>query len=255
MSEIKKMGMSVNLSKKLAYQVFAIATMSSVAMSYYKPLSVHAQEIIVDPPQGTTQQEIPVEPPKITTQRICSLDPVEDLLPPPQQNQPNNSLLSYLAQEGFTQSQGGSWVCYVNDPKKEGRYYTLFKVQELDGKLIGSSFLDNGSLINGQEERSVEFFMTLVERHMNASQDNRQSIRRYFESFVSLVKEGKIKPSRRGFLFDQPNRALLLYHTLPTGELKGTAITINIQLPNNLNSRSVKRRFPSSLRDSLKLNR
>ncbi len=263
------MNINLNLFRKLAPQVFAIAAMSSVAISYYKPLRVYAQEIPVIPPPETTQQEIPVEypqgttqqqkipvaPPKITTQRICSLDPVEDLLPPPQQSQPSNSSLSYLAQEGFTQSQGGGWVCYVNDPKKDGRYYTLFKVQELDGKLIGSSFLDSGSLIKGQEERSVEFFMTLVERHMNTTPENLQSIRRYLESFVALVKEGKIQPSRRGFLFDQPNRALLLYHTLPTGELKGTAITINIQSPNNLSSSSVKRKFPSSLRDSLKLNR
>ncbi|WP_414542938.1 hypothetical protein [Nostoc sp. CCY0012] len=189
-----------------------------------------------------------------TTQRLCSVDPVADLLPPIP-NKPSNSLLSYLAQEGFTQSQDGAWVCYVNDPKREERYYTLFKVQEMNGQLIASSFLDGGNFIEGQEYQSIDFFMKLVERHMNTSQENRQSVRRYLETFVDLVKEGKIQPSRRGFFFDQPNRALVLYQTLSTGDLKGSAITINIQAPENLNTGATPRRLQPSVRERLKLNR
>ncbi|RCJ33526.1 hypothetical protein A6770_17860 [Nostoc minutum NIES-26] len=245
-------------SKKFAFQVFMLAAMSGVAsaqetITVPQPATTPQQTPTLPQP-ATTPQQTPTLPQLRTTQRICSLDPVEDLLPPPQQNKQSDSVLSYLGQEGFIRNQEGAWVCYANDPKKEGRYYTVFKVQELDGKLIGSSFLDGGTLINGQDNHSIDFFMTLVERHMNASQENQQSIRRYLEAFVSLVKQGKIQPSRRGFLFDQPNRALVLYHTLTAGELKGTAITINIQLPKNLNSGSTKTGFPSSLRNTLRPN-
>ncbi|WP_375467924.1 hypothetical protein [uncultured Nostoc sp.] len=211
------MNIIVHLFGAIALQISAFTAMSSMAMSDTKPLPVYTQEA-------------PAVSQRKTTQRICSLDPIEDLLPPPQ-TKATNSLLSYLAEQGFTQNQEGSWVCYANDPKKEGRYFTLFKVKQVDGRLIASSFLDEGSLIQGQENRSLNFFMMLIERHMNTTQENRQGIRRYLEAFVSLVKQGKIKPTRRGFLFDQPNRALVLYHTLSSGNLKGTGITINISLP------------------------
>ncbi|MBD0388020.1 MAG: hypothetical protein ICV54_16290 [Nostoc sp. C3-bin3] len=213
------MNIIVRLFGAIAFQISAIAAMSTMAMSNEKPLRVYTQET-----PAASQQK--------TTQKICSLDPIEDLLPP-LQTKASNSLLSYLAEQGFTQNQEGSWVCYANNPKKEGRYFTLFKVKQVDGRLIASSFLDEGSLIQGQENRSLDFFMMLIKRHMNNSQENRQGIRRYLEAFVSLVKEGKIKPTRRGFLFDQPNRALVLYHTLSSGNLKGTGITINIDLPKN----------------------
>jgi hypothetical protein len=201
----------------IALQVSALAAMSSMAMSADKPLRLRIQEAA-----AVSQRK--------TTQRICSLDSIEDLLPPPQ-TKANNSLLSYLAEQGFTQNQEGSWVCYANDPKKEGRYFTLFKVKQVDNRLIASSFLDEGSLIQGQENRSLDFFMMLIEHHLNTTQENRKGIRRYLEAFVSLVKQGKIKPTRRAFLFDQPNRGLVLYHTLSSGNLKGTGITINIYLP------------------------
>lgn len=228
-----------------AFQVLILAAMSGIAS---------AQETPSVPQPVITPQQTPVVPQVGTTQKICSLDPVEDLLPSPQQNKQGDSVFSYLSQEGFIQNQEGAWVCYANDPKNEGRYYTLFKVQEVDGKLVGSSFLDGGSLIDGQDNRSIEFFMTLVQRHMSANPENQQSIRRYLEAFVSLVKQGKIQPSRRGFLFDQPNRALVLYHTLSAGELKGTAITINIQLDKNASADSKKMRLRSSLRNTLKPN-
>jgi hypothetical protein len=211
------MNIIVRLFGAIALQVSALAAMSSMAMSDDKPLRLNIQQT-------------PAVYQRKTTQRICSLDPIEDLLPPPQ-TKANNSLLSYLSEQGFTQNQEGSWVCYANDPKKEGRYFTLFKVKQVDGRLIASSFLDEGSLIQGQESRSLDFFMMLIERHTNTTQENRQGIRRYLEAFVSLVKQGKIKPTRRGFLFDQPNRALILYHTLSSGNIKGTGITINIYLP------------------------
>ncbi|MEH1766971.1 hypothetical protein [Nostoc sp.] len=211
------MNIIVSLFGAIALQVSLLAAMSSMAMADDRPLRVRLREN-----HAVSQQK--------TTQRICSLDPIEDLLPPPQ-IKTNNSLLSYLAEQGFTQNKEGSWVCYANDPKKEGRYFTLFKVKQVDNRLIASSFLDEGSLIQGQENRSLDFFMMLIEHHMNTTQENRQGIRRYLEAFVSLVKQGKIKPTRRGFLFDQPNRALVLYHTLSSGNLKGTGITINIYLP------------------------
>ncbi|MDZ8024625.1 MAG: hypothetical protein RMX65_032480 [Nostoc sp. DedQUE01] len=211
------MNIIVRLFGVFFFQVSALAAMSNIALSDDKPIDVYTQET-------------PAVPQQMTTQRICSLDPIEDLLPPPQ-TKASNSFLSYLANQGFTQNQEGSWVCYANDPKKEGRYFTLFKVKQVDNRLIASSFLDEGSLIEGQENRSLDFFMMLIERHMNTDQENRQGIRRYLEAFVSLVKEGKIKPTRRAFLFDQPNRALVIYHTLSSGNLKGTGITINIYLP------------------------
>ncbi|BBD69829.1 hypothetical protein NIES4072_28360 [Nostoc commune NIES-4072] len=211
------MNIIVRLLGAIALQISAIATMSTMAIANDKPLPVDTQQT-----PAAAQQK--------TTQRICSLDPIDNLLPPVQ-TKASNSLLSYLGEQGFIQNQEGSWVCYANDPKKEGRYFTLFKVKQVDGRLIASSFLDEGSLIQGQENRSLDFFMMLIKRHTNTSPENRQGIRRYLEAFVSLVKEGKIKPTRRGFLFDQPNRGLVLYHTLSSGNLKGTGITINISLP------------------------
>ncbi|MBD2507655.1 hypothetical protein [Desmonostoc muscorum] len=211
------MNIIVRLIGAIALQVSVLAAMSSMAMSADKPLRLRIQEAA-----AVSQRK--------TTQRICSLDPIEDLLPPPQ-TKGNNSLLSYLAEQGFTQNKEGSWVCYANDPKKEGRYFTLFKVKRVDNRLIASSFLDEGSLIEGQENRSLNFFMMLIEHHLNTTQENRKGIRRYLEAFVSLVKQGKIKPTRRAFLFDQPNRGMVLYHTLSSGNLKGTGITINIYLP------------------------
>lgn len=202
--------------------LITLTTIACIAILNGKQLPVNAQEV-------------PTTPQATTSQKICSLDPVDNLLPAlPTQN--TNSLFSYLAEEGFSRAEDGAWVCYVNDPNKEGRYYTLFKVQEQNGKLIGSSFLDDGNFIVGQDERSLDFFMTLIERHTQATQENQPSIRRYLEAFITLVKDGKIKPSRRGFLFDEPNRALIMYHPLTAGKLKGTGITINIQLPKNLSS-------------------
>jgi hypothetical protein len=232
------MNIIVRLFGAIVLQVSALAAMSSMAMSDDKPFRVNTQQTPVVYPRKTTQpfrvntQKTPAPAvyPRKTTQRICSLDPIEDLLPPPQ-TKTSNSLLSYLAEQGFTQNKEGSWVCYANDPKKEGRYFTLFKVKQVNNRLIASSFLDEGSLIQGQENRSLDFFMMLIERHTNSTKENRQGIRRYLQSFVSLVKEGKIKPTRRGYLFDQPNRAMVLYHTLSSGNLKGTGITINIYLP------------------------
>ncbi|MEH2182299.1 hypothetical protein [Nostoc sp.] len=234
------MNIIVRLFGAIVLQVSALAAMSSMAMSDDKPFGINTQQTPAIYPRKTTQmsddkpfrvntQQTPAVYPQKTTQRICSLDPIEDLLPPPQ-TKASNSLLSYLAEQGFTQNKEGSWVCYANDPKKEGRYFTLFKVKQVNSRLIASSFLDEGSLIQGQENRSLNFFMMLIEHHTNTTKENRQGIRRYLQAFVSLVKEGKIKPTRRGYLFDQPNRAIVLYHTLSSGNLKGTGITINIYL-------------------------
>jgi hypothetical protein len=190
-----------------AFAIYALATTSNVAYS----------------------QPVPTADSEKITQKICSFDAVESLLP--RSSQPSNSPISYLAQQGFTQTSDGSWVCYVNDPKKEGRYYTLLKVQQIDGKLVASSFLDQGSLIEGQENRSLDLFMTLIENYTNTNRNNRESMRKYLQTFISLVRSGKIQPSRRGYLFDQPSRSLVMYHPLSSGELKGMGITININSP------------------------
>ncbi|MBR8838177.1 MAG: hypothetical protein DSM106950_30290 [Stigonema ocellatum SAG 48.90 = DSM 106950] len=168
-------------------------------------------------------------PQQKTTQKICSFDVVDDSLPPATSQQ-TNSPLSYLQGQGFTQNPDGSWVCYVNDEKKDGRYYTLFKVQQVDKKLVATSFLDSGNLMSGQDNRSLDFFTMLINNHTNTSPENRKSIRRYLDTFISLVKQGKIPASRRAYLFDQPNRGFVIYHSLAGEKLKGTAITININL-------------------------
>ncbi|WP_017315270.1 hypothetical protein [Mastigocladopsis repens] len=183
-------------------------------------------------PYVAIAQETPT-PQQRTTQKLCSFDAVEDLLPPTAAQQ-NRSPLSYLQEQGFTQNPDGSWVCYMKDDQKQERYYTLFKVQQVDGKLLASTFLDSGSLVEGQEDRSLGLFMTLIENHTKTNQGNRQSIQRYLGSFISLVKQGKVPPSRRGYLFDQPNRGFVVYHPVTRGELQGTAITISINSPQNL---------------------
>ncbi len=180
-------------------------------------------------------QTAPTAQQQKTTPKICAFDSVENSLPPTISKQ-NNSPLSYLQDQGFTQKQDGSWVCYINDSQKDERYYTLFKVQQVDGKLVATSFLDSGSLISGQENRSLDLFTMLINNHTNTSPQNRQSIRRYLDTFISLVRSGKIQPSRRAYLFDQPNLGFVIYHSLTGGKLKGTAITININSPQRLGS-------------------
>lgn len=181
----------------------------------------------------------PTQPQQTTNQRICSFNKVEDLLPTPANPQNSNSSLSYLAQQGFIQTPDGSWACYVSEQQNPTRYYTLFKVQEINGALVATSFLEQGSLIEGQSDRSLELFMTLIQNHTRVNQGNQQSIQRYLDSFLALVQQGKIKPSPRGYLFDQPSGAFVLYHPVTGGELQGTGITININAPQNLASSPV----------------
>ena len=201
------MNIIIRLLSAFAVSASAFAAVSFIAV---------AEEVTTAP-----QQRMPL--------RICSFDPVTDLLPTPQ-NQPTNSPFSYLAQQGFIQNPVGSWVCYVNDPKKESRYYTLFKVQQINGKIVASSFLENGSLIDGQDNRSLDLFMMVIKNHTNGTQGNRQSIRRYLEAFMSLVKQGKVPALRRGYLFDSPSRGFVSYYPLTSGQIKGTAITIDIDI-------------------------
>lgn len=72
------------------------------------------------------------------------------------------------------------------------------------------------------------------------NQENRQSIyqstQRYLESFITLVKRKKVAISRREYFLDQASRAVVLYHPVRERTLKGRAITININLPQNLSS-------------------
>ncbi|BAZ23602.1 hypothetical protein NIES4073_44910 [Kalymmatonema gypsitolerans NIES-4073] len=189
-------------------------------------------------PYFVIAQEPPTTPQQKTTQKLCSSDAVEDLLPP-LMSQKSEEPLSYLGQQGFTQNPDGAWVCYASDSRKQGRYYTLLKVQQINGKLVASSFLKGGILVEGQDNRSLDLFMMLVDKHTKTNQGNRESIRRYLESFFSLVKEAKVQPSNRGYLFDQPNSAVVIYHSVTGEKLKGTAITININSPQNLTSSPV----------------
>ncbi|WP_017317272.1 hypothetical protein [Mastigocladopsis repens] len=189
-------------------------------------------------PYFAIAQQTPTTPQQKMTQRLCSSDSVEDLLPSPV-SQKSGSPLSYLAQQGFRQNPDGSWVCYVNDSRKQGRYYSLLKVQQINGKLVASSFLDDGILVEGQDERTLDLFMMLIEKHTKTNQGNRESISRYLESFFSLVKQGKVQPSGRGYLFDQTNGGVVIYHPVTGGKLKGTGITININSPQNLASSPV----------------
>lgn len=177
-------------------------------------------------------------PQQTAKQNLCSLDIVKDLLPSSGGKQ-SLSAFSYLAQQDFTQKPDGSWVCYVRDNRKQERYYTLFKVQQINGTLVASSFLEGGTLSEGQDTRSLDLFMTLIENHTNTNQSNRQSIQKYLESFISLVKQGKVPPSRRAYLFDQSSRGFVVYHSVVEGKLQGTAITINITSPQNLGSSPV----------------
>lgn len=186
----------------------------------------------------TNAQQVPTAPQQKTTQKICAFDAVDNLLPPIE-SQSGNSPLSYLAKQGFTQNPDGSWVCYVSDSRKQGRYYSLFKVQQIDGRLIATSFLDQGNLMEGQDNRSLDLFMALVEQHIKGSQGNRESIQKFLSAFISLVKQSKIQPSNRGYLFDQPSRAFVVFHSVGGEKLKGTAITINIFSPENIPSSKV----------------
>ncbi|ARV63064.1 hypothetical protein BZZ01_16145 [Nostocales cyanobacterium HT-58-2] len=242
------MNIIVRLLGVCAFSVSAYATMSCLAIAQQTPttpLPGTTQQTPTVPPPGTTQQTPTVPPPGTTqqtptapqagtTQKICSFDTVENVLPPTGEQSP--SPLSYLAEQGFTQTANGTWACYVRDNQKPGLYYTLFKVQQVNGKLIASSFLNNGSLIEGQDARSLDLFMMLIANHTKTNQGNRESIRRYLESFFTLVQKGKVPLSARGYLFDQPSKSFILYNNVAGGELKGTAITININSPQNLGS-------------------
>jgi hypothetical protein len=198
-------------------------------------ISVSAVAIM---PYFAIAQETPTAPQQKRTQKLCSSDAAGDLLPPAV-SQKSGEPLSYLGEQGFTQNSDGAWICYAGDSRKQGRYYSLLKVQQIDGKLVASSFLDTGMLLEGQDDRSLDLFMMLIEKHTKTNQGNRESIRRYLESFLSLVKQAKVQPSNRGYLFDQPNAGVVIYHPATGGKLKGTAITININSPQNLASSPV----------------
>jgi hypothetical protein len=209
---------------RIFFHLFSILVLSISAFTAMSNVSIAEESLTDSKPQ--------------TTQKICSVDTTENLLPPIE-NQQSQSSLSYLAQQGFLQTSDGSWVCYAPDPKQEGRYYSLFKVQEIHGTLVATSFLDQGSLVDGQDNRSLDFFMKLVQNHMKTNPGNLESIHRYLEAFVSYVKLGKIKPSTRSYLFDEPSRGFIVYHPIKNEKLNGTAITINIGSPQNLNSPKV----------------
>ncbi|WP_460201099.1 hypothetical protein [Scytonema sp. NUACC21] len=254
--------MIIRLLSTCALSVSALVMMSAVTNAQTTPTTPNTQPTTTTETQpatttetqpatttetqpATTTETQPTTTPnsqQATTQKICSYNTVEGLLPPPSSSQ-GNSPLSYLAEQGFVQKADGSWLCYASDPQKPGRYYTLFKVQQVNGALVATSFLDRGSLLQGQRDRSVDLFMTLIQNHTRANPDNQQSIQRYLTSFVSLVEEGKIQPSRRGYLFDQPSRGLVLYHPVTGGDLQGTGITININSPQNLASSPASLKF------------
>jgi hypothetical protein len=221
------MNTNIRLLSAFAIQVFAFTAVPVITMAQEVLPKPQSQKVL---PNSQRQGILPNSQQRMM-QKICAFDAVDSLLPSPSSQQ-NHSSLSYLQEQGFIQNPDGSWVCYVSDPSKQSHYYTLFKVQEINGKLIASSFLENGNLIQGQDKRSLDLFMMLIEHHTNTQQGNRQSIRRYLEAFISFVKQGKISQSRRGYLFDQPSNGLVLYHPLTNTKLQGSAITININMYN-----------------------
>ncbi|MUH00530.1 hypothetical protein F7734_52980 [Scytonema sp. UIC 10036] len=211
----------------------------NVSLSWISTLVLYVSAY-VSTSNFATAQQAPTNPQQrmqTTPQKICSFDVVDKLLPSTKET--SNSLLSYLAQQGFTQTQDGSWVCYVNDPRKSGRYYTLFKVQQIDKKLVASSFLENDRMIEEQDSRSLDLFLMLIQNHTSANPKNLLNIREYIETFITLIKQGKIKPSERGYLFNQPSRGFVFYNRLSQGQIKGTAITINLDKLQNLSSSPV----------------
>ncbi|MBW4593090.1 MAG: hypothetical protein KME46_09225 [Brasilonema angustatum HA4187-MV1] len=201
--------------------VFSLSVSALAAIPYV----ARAIETSTTPKQTTTQQN------------LCSSDTREKSLSSAVDKQ-SPSPFSNLAKAGFTQKPDGSWVCYVKDQTKQKRYYTLFKVQQVNGALVASSFLENGTLSEGQDVRSLDLFMSLISNYTNTNQGDRQGIQRYLESFITLVKQGKVPPSGRGYLFDVASRGFVLYQPI-TGQLQGTAITININSPQNLDSSPV----------------
>lgn len=249
------------LLSAIAIQLSTFTAMSHLAVAQTVPttpqLTTPPQKVTTPqsttPQQGTTTPQLTTPQQKVTTpqstapqpttlqdktQKICAFNPTEDSLPPVGKST-NSSGLSYLQQQGFKQAADGSWVCYVNDSQNGGRYYTLFKVEQINGKLVATTFLDHGALLPGQENRSVDLFMTLIGNYTKIAPENRPSIKRYLEAFTSLVKQGKIPPSNHAYLFDQPNRGFVIYHPLTGGKLQGTAITINIDLPQKSSSSPV----------------
>lgn len=216
----------------LTFYVCALTTISYSAIAQSaRPFRTNAQNA----PLRVNAQATPADTQQKTAQNLCASDTVEALLPP-LVSKSSRSPLSYLAQLGFTKNSDGSWVCYVRDEQIHNRYYTLFKVQQVNGRLVASSFLESSTLTEGQKERSLNLFMTLIENHTQMNPGNYLSIQRYLESFISLIKQGKVSPSSRGYLFDQSSRGFVIYHPLTGGELQGTAITININSPQNLDS-------------------
>ncbi|MGH7998622.1 MAG: hypothetical protein ACREPR_04115, partial [Brasilonema sp.] len=143
--------------------------------------------LVIIPPYIARAQNTPAIPQQTAKQNLCSSEIVKNLQPSLARSQ-SPSPFSYLAQQGFIQKPDGSWVCYMRDNKKQERYYTLFKVQQVNGTLLASSFLESGTLISGQDTRSLDLFLTVIENHTNTNQGNRQSIQKYLESFISLVK-------------------------------------------------------------------
>jgi hypothetical protein len=132
---------------------------------------------------------------------------------------------------GLTPSQDGSYVCLVKDPNNNRREFTLFKVKKIDKILVATAFLEGGKFFVGQEQATTNLFLEMIQFYTDIPEEYYQGIDRYFQEFYSRIADKRLKPaSDRSYAVDEPSTTVVMYHSLQ-GEIKGTAISLNIYLP------------------------
>jgi hypothetical protein len=132
---------------------------------------------------------------------------------------------------GLTPSQDGSYVCLVKDPNNNRREFTLFKVKKIDKILVATAFLKGGNFFTGQEQATTDLFLEMIEFYTDIPEEYYQGIDRYFQEFYLRIADRRLKPtSDRSYAVDEPSTTVVMYHSLQ-GEIKGTAISLNIYLP------------------------
>jgi hypothetical protein len=163
----------------------------------------------------------------------------EDAPPPVRTLEDNNSNTARISvsekilyQElGLTPSEDGSYVCLVTDPNNTRREFTLFKVKKIDNILVATTFLEGGNFFAGQEQATTNLFLEIIQFYTNIPEEYYSGINRYFQEFYLRIADKRLKPaSDRAYPVDEPSTTVIMYHSLQ-GEIKGTAISLNIYLP------------------------
>jgi hypothetical protein len=132
---------------------------------------------------------------------------------------------------GLTPSQDGSYVCLVTDPDNNRREFTLFKVKKIDNILVATAFLEGGKFFVGQEQATTNLFLEIIQFYTDIPKEYYLGINRYFQEFYLRIADKRLKPtSDRIYAVDEPSTTVVMYHSLQ-GEIKGTAISLNIYLP------------------------